>query len=98
MKSIKLASVMGVLVFIGIGSMARADEACPEPRFISAPVIAPLKAPKTATVPNVIVGDYSFVDSEEVFLPNTLCQVDNSLSILEQLQQCKNSRKGWLKL
>ena len=98
MKSIKLAPVMGVLVFIGLGSIARADEACPEPRFISAPVLDPFKAPKTATVPNVIVGDYSFVDSEEVFLPYTLCRVDKSLPILKQLQQCKNSRKGWLKL
>ena len=97
MKYIKVASVVGVLMFVGHSKVSRADGACPEPRFVSTPIIAPLKAPNNSTVPK-IVGDYNFVDSTDVFLPNTLCEVDKSLPLLTQLQQCKAQRKGWLKL
>ena len=97
MKYIKVASVVGVLMFVGHSKVSRADGACPEPRFVSTPIIAPLKAPNNSTAPN-IVGDYNFVDSTDVFLPNTLCAVDKELPLLAQLQQCKAQRKGWLKL
>ena len=97
MKYIKVASVVGVLMFVGHSKVSRADGACPEPRYVSTPIIAPLKAPNNSTVPN-IVGDYNFVDSTDVFLPNTLCAVDKELPLLAQLRQCKAQRKGWLKL
>jgi|TARA_A200000159_G_scaffold164731_1_gene195817 hypothetical protein len=97
MNIIKVASIVGVLMFVGYSKVSRADGACPEPRFVATPIIAPLKAPDNPTAPKV-VGDYSFVDSVDVFLPNTLCTVDKSLSLLVQLQQCRSQRKGWLKL
>ena len=97
MNILKVASIVGVLVFVGHSKVSRANEACPEQRVVSTPIIAPLKAPNNPTVPK-IVGDYNFVDSADVFLPNTLCAVDIGIPLLAQLQQCKAQRKGWLKL
>ncbi len=88
---------MGVLMFVGYSKVSRADGACPGPQFVSTPIIAPLKTPHNSTVPK-IVGDYNFVDSTDIFLPNTLCSVDNSLSVLAQLHQCKDTRKVLHKL
>ena len=97
MNIIKIASIVGVLMFVGYGKTARANGACPEVQFVNTPIITPVKAPNNSTAPT-IVGDYNFVDSVDVFLPNTLCAVDISLPLLNQLQQCKAQRKGWLKL
>lgn len=97
MNIIKVASIAGVLTFVGYSKLARADGACPESRIVSTPTVDPSKAPNNSTVPK-IVGDYNFVDSPDIFLPNTLCAVDKELPLLAQLQQCKAQRKGWLKL
>ncbi len=100
-------SIMGALLCTYmVSSGPRASDAPPRARFISEPMImAPFTAPNIstvpnsiATIPNNIVGDYSFVGSTDIFLPNTLCHVDPSLDLLAQLQQCKIKRKGWLRL
>lgn len=97
MYLIKVASTVGVLMFIANGKVSRVNDASDELRFVSTPIIAPLKAPNNFSVPN-IVGDYNFANNTDIFLPHTLCEVDSSLSLSEQLQQCQAQRKGWLKL
>tara|TARA_Y100001938_G_scaffold147602_1_gene229169 strand:+ start:948 stop:1220 length:273 start_codon:yes stop_codon:yes gene_type:complete len=44
------------------------------------------------------VGDYEPLVFERFFEPANACTVDKELSLIEQLQQCKKQRLGWLKI
>ena len=90
MKYIKAAPVIGALAIIGIGAYpAIADDA--------AVPVSPEVGETPAGTDN-IVGEYSLVTGPDIFLPKQLCAVDPKLSVIQQLQQCKNKRKGWLRL
>ena len=92
MKYIKAAPVIGALVIIGLGvhtypALAEDDT----------PPVVPEVGETPAGTDN-IVGEYSLITGPDIFLPKQLCAVDPKLSVIQQLQQCKNKRKGWLRL
>jgi hypothetical protein len=88
----KAAPFIGVLVVVGLGIGPREGIAGEPVRTIVPEEDKPL------TEPDNIVGEYSLITGPDIFLPNQLCTVDPELSVLQQLQQCKNKRMGWLRL
>tara|TARA_R100001082_G_C4342654_1_gene150874 strand:- start:110 stop:397 length:288 start_codon:yes stop_codon:yes gene_type:complete len=91
----KAAPMIGVLVVIGLGISARAGHAGPRDTPTT-PV--PPKDEKSVTGTDNVVGEYSLITGPDIFLPSQLCAVDPELTVLQQLQQCKNKRMGWLRL
>jgi hypothetical protein len=92
MKYIKVAPVIGALVIIGLIACTHAVIADTDvPTAVS-------EVGETPSGTDNIVGEYNLVTGPDVFLPMQLCAVDPKLSVIQQLQQCKNKRKGWLRL
>ena len=92
MKYIKAPAIIGAIVIIGLTartSPGMADTDVPDPVT---------EVGETPAGTDNIVGEYSLVTGPDIFLPKQLCAVDPKLSIIQQLQQCKNKRKGWLRL
>ncbi len=103
MKLRNLAPLVGVLAYVIISIWPREGWASPGVKYINEADSIPSKVavPDIFTVPDdiiSIVGEYSLVNGPDNFLPHQMCQVDTKLDLLIQLQECKNQRKGWLKL
>ena len=45
-----------------------------------------------------VVGEFNNLSGPDTFLPHQTCKVSNANNVLKLLQECKNQRKGWLKL
>jgi hypothetical protein len=92
MMHLTAAPIIGALIIIGLGVYTYPaiadDDATP----------VPPKVGESAAGTDNIVGEYSLITGPDIFLPKQLCTVDPKLSVIQQLQQCKNKRKGWLRL
>ena len=44
------------------------------------------------------VGEYEPIVLEQFSEPTNACIVDKKLSLIEQIQQCKSQRLGWMKI
>ena len=91
----KAAPIIGVLIVIGLGISARAGHA--GTRELPTTAVPP-KDEKSVTGTDSVVGEYSLITGPDTFLPSLLCAVNSELTVLQQLQQCKNKRMGWLRL
>jgi hypothetical protein len=102
MKLRKLAPLAGVLAYVVITIWPREGWASPavEPKYVNGSEIIPVKVPipEDSSALDDIVGEFNLVTGTDKFLPHQTCQVDMKLDLLVQLQECKNQRKGWLRL
>ena len=95
MKFIKVAPLVGVLVYVGLLMLPRQVSASPKADKVSQPDAS---IPELPVLTDVVVGEFNFLTGPDNFLPNQRCKVDTGQDILKILQDCKNQRKGWLKL
>tara|TARA_A100001011_G_scaffold658_1_gene775 strand:- start:6949 stop:7257 length:309 start_codon:yes stop_codon:yes gene_type:complete len=98
----KLAPLVGVLAYVVITIWPREGLAGPadEPKYVNDSEVVPAKVPipDNPSALDDIVGEFNLITGIDKFLPHQTCQVDMKLDLLVQLQECKNQRKGWLRL
>tara|TARA_B100000886_G_scaffold339072_1_gene303465 strand:+ start:809 stop:1096 length:288 start_codon:yes stop_codon:yes gene_type:complete len=95
MKFIKVAPLVGVLVYVSMLMLPRQVSASPKTDKVSQ---HDASVPELPVFTDVVVGDFNYLTGPDTFLPNQRCKVNTGQDILKILQDCKNQRKGWLKI
>jgi hypothetical protein len=98
MKYIKVAPLAGVIAYVAIALWPREGWAEPDTVVIPQDTQDSAEIPSEPTLTDTVVGEYNLVTGPDIFLPHQTCRVSTSKDVLKLLQECKNQRKGWLRL
>ena len=101
MKIVNVAPFIGVLAYMTVVMLPRQVSASADSTVVSqqedtAGILPALPAAPVFT--DIVVGEFNNLSGPDTFLPHQTCKVSNANNVLKLLQECKNQRKGWLKL
>ena len=98
MKIVNVAPFIGVLAYMTVVMLPRQVSASAEFTKIPQQDNAVNSGPVLPVLTDTVVGEFNNLSGPDTFLPHQTCKVSNANNVLKLLQECKNQRKGWLKL
>ena len=98
MKIVNVAPIIGVLAYMTVVMLPRQVSASAEPSMVSQQEDTAGTLPAMPVFTDIVVGEFNNLSGPDTFLPHQTCKVSNANNVLKLLQECKNQRKGWLKL
>ncbi len=97
-KIVNVAPLIGVLAYMTVVMLPRQVSASADSTMVSQLEDTAGIFPAMPVFTDIVVGEFNNLSGPDTFLPHQTCKVSNANNVLKLLQECKNQRKGWLKL